>query len=376
MSFFNGGDAGAGFEAKKADVIQGATKEQADTAYRQTQEAIAAQQQFMQALQAQGGIQNQASVYNQLQGVAQGRGPNPAQAMLANATGANVANQAALMASQRGAGANVGMMARQAGQAGAGIQQNAAGQAALMQAQQSLGALGQMGGIAGQQVAQQAGATQAYNAATQGQQQNILNALNAQNTANVQMQSNANTTNAQMAAERMKAQGQMLGGVLGAAGQIGAAYLTGGAAPLAAAALKAAQAGGQTGQGKAIAGPPTQETASALGWAHGGQVPRMAAGGAVPAQQGSGPRSSFGQLLHGMAKGGPVIGEQLAAAGMKVPGTAKVAGDSLKNDTVDAKLSPGEIVLPRTVVNSPNAPDKAAQFVAAVLKKNTLRKGK
>lgn len=39
--------------------------------------------------------------------------------------------------------------------------------------------------------------------------------------------------------------------------------------------------------------------------------------------------------------------------GGKVPGKAKVAGDSPINDTVPATLSPGEVVLPRTVVQQP-----------------------
>ncbi len=37
--------------------------------------------------------------------------------------------------------------------------------------------------------------------------------------------------------------------------------------------------------------------------------------------------------------------------GGEVPGKAKVAGDSPKNDIVDAKLSPGEVVVPRTAMN-------------------------
>ena len=86
----------------------------------QAQNQLAQQNAFVQALQAQNGIGNQSNVYNQLQNVANGTGPNPAQAMLANATGQNVANQAALMAGQRGSNANVGLMARQAAQQGAG----------------------------------------------------------------------------------------------------------------------------------------------------------------------------------------------------------------------------------------------------------------
>lgn len=95
------------------------------------------------------GLQNtyasQGNTLDQLQGIANGTGPNPAQAALNQATGQNVANQAALMAGQRGAGANVGLMARQASQQGAATQQQAAGQSATMQAQQQLNAIGAMG---------------------------------------------------------------------------------------------------------------------------------------------------------------------------------------------------------------------------------------
>lgn len=43
-----------------------------------------------------------------------------------------------------------------------------------------------------------------------------------------------------------------------------------------------------------------------------------------------------------------------------------IPGDSPKNDTVPAMLSPGEIVIPRSVAQSEDAPDKAAEFVAAL----------
>lgn len=50
----------------------------------------------------------------------------------------------------------------------------------------------------------------------------------------------------------------------------------------------------------------------------------------------------------------------MAFSGGKVPGKAKVAGDSPKNDKVDVRLSPGEIVIPRTAAKSP---EKAMKFV-------------
>lgn len=59
-----------------------------------------------------------------------------------------------------------------------------------------------------------------------------------------------------------------------------------------------------------------------------------------------------GGLIHDMRKGGVV------------PGIPKVAGNSPKNDTVPAKLSPGEIVLPRTIAQNPI---KAPNFISRTL---------
>ena len=51
-------------------------------------------------------------------------------------------------------------------------------------------------------------------------------------------------------------------------------------------------------------------------------------------------------------------------AGGLVPGRAAVPGDSPTNDTVAARLSPGEVVLPRTVAQA--GPQAAYDFVAAL----------
>lgn len=58
-------------------------------------------------------------------------------------------------------------------------------------------------------------------------------------------------------------------------------------------------------------------------------------------------------------------------AGGKVPGKAKVAGDSPKNDTVIAKLSPGEVVIPRSLAEDP---ERAKKFIEQ-LKKEKAPKG-
>lgn len=211
----NTGGAGLGFNASGTNLLQPTTTQQATDTYNKSQDTIAQQQAFLQALQAQNGIGNQSNVYNQLQGVANGTGPNPAQAMLNQQTGANVANQASLMAGQRGATANVGLMARQAAQQGAQTQQQAIGQGASMQANQSLGALGQMGNLATQQVGQQAGALTGLSQAAQNEQGMILGGINAQNQANVGIQSSVNSANANVSTAAATGQQKTAAGLAG-----------------------------------------------------------------------------------------------------------------------------------------------------------------
>lgn len=50
-------------------------------------------------------------------------------------------------------------------------------------------------------------------------------------------------------------------------------------------------------------------------------------------------------------------------------GEVLVPGDSIKNDKVDAKLSPGEVVIPRSIMNSSDPAGKAAEFIHSILVK-------
>lgn len=311
-----GGAGGTGFAGPQAaNVLNPTTVAQANTSYDQNQASLQSQQQLLQAIQGQNGLQNQSNVYNQLQGVANGTGPNPAQIMLNQATGANVANQAALMAGQRGASQNAGLIARQAAQQGANIQQQAVGQGASMQAQQSLNAIGAAGNLATQQAGQQIGQTNTNVGAQQSEQQNLLNSIAQQNNSNVGMQSNVNSANASLASSAMGNTGKLIGGGLSALG------------PAAAAAAE---------------------------------------GGIITKGGVSGPRSQYGKML---ACGGNV-GSSLKDGG-HVPGKPAVGGakNSYKNDTVKALLSPGEIVLPRSVTQSNDPMGAAAKFVQAVMAK-------
>lgn len=273
-------------------------------------QGLQAQKDLNAQLAAQNGIGNQSSVFNQMQDVASGKGFNPAQAMLAQQTGANTANQAALMAGQRGASANPALIARQAAMQGAANQQNAIGQGATLQANQSQNALNQMGGIAGQQVAQQMQGTQAFNQAAHGYQSNVLGNVGNQNQSNTAIQQGNQQT-----------QRGLAGGLMGAAGNI------------------LASAG--------ISSP----------------IPKMAGGGMIDDNS---PKSRVGMYF----KGGQID----MSNGGHVPGQAEVAGDSFKNDKVKALLSPKEIVIPRSISMSKDAPKKSAEFVAAILAKNRMSK--
>lgn len=201
-------------EAVQTQIDRPVTVEQAAQAQQNTQTALAQQQAFLQAAQGQNGLGNQSQVFNALQGQVDGTGFNPAQAQLANSTGANVANQAALAAGQRGASQNAGLIARQAGMQGANIQQQAAGQGAALQAQQSQGALQQQGAIAGQQVGNQLAGNQMYGQTALGQQQNLLSGVNAQNQAALGASGQVNQANQSGYA----ADSAIFGGLLGAAG--------------------------------------------------------------------------------------------------------------------------------------------------------------
>lgn len=243
------------------------------------------------------------SLASMLQQQAAGKGPNLANQQLQNATGQNVANQAALMAGQRGASSNVGLMSRQIANQGANIQQQQAGQSASNVLAQQLAAQAQLGNVYG---AQANAANQNYGVSQGGQNQNN------------QIGSNAASFNAKMNQD-------LISGVAGGGAKL-------------------------------------------FGMAEGGQVPNT--------------QPSFSQnfvnsikpMVAMMADGGAVLpfspidlrqgGEIQAQAPQQ---RAEVQGNSLKNDKIPAMVSEGEVVLPRTVTQSPDAPHAAAQFMAQVM---------
>lgn len=445
LGFGGGGTTtGTDYQATGFNITPPATQEQANQAYGQSQMGLTQQQAFLNALVAQGGVGNQQGVFNQqqalanqmatlhgvqnqndvfnqakglsgqYQNIANGQGPNPAQAQLAQATGANTANQAALMAGQRGAGANVGLMARQAAMQGAATQQQAAGQAATLEAQQRLAALGQMQGqqqlmgalsnqqvgqqqaqqgqlanLSTQQVGQQAGGINNYNQAAQSEQQALLGSLGNTNAQNISMQSNMNNANSGVQGITAQNQGKLQGGLLSGVSSLPALLAAhggmvpkydnggavGGPTSFAGRFLTGFSNGMTNGMG--ISSPDSTQNSSApnfndlskSGQQTGMNIAKGIANIFSPSsgeQGGSGMSSMANTMM--MNKGGKIM-----KSGGKVPGTAKVAGDNLKNDTQAIEASPGEIVLPRSITMGKNAPMEAAKFVAAILARKGMR---
>lgn len=330
-----GGQSGTGVAAPaQAGIIQPTNTAQIQDSYNGAQNTMQSQQALLSALQGQNGLGNQNQVYNQLQGVANGTGPNPAQAMLNQATGANVANQAALMAGQRGAGANVGLIARQAAQQGANTQQQAVGQGASLQAQQSLNALGQAGALANQQAGQQIGQTNANTAAAQQEQQNLINANAGYNNAATSSQNSINSVNGTLANTGVQGQQKAIGGLTNGLGAVTGLF----------------SHGGEVGGPKSFAG----------------QHLCMSAGGKVQDIITSPGEKLLTPLQAKTVANDKSKAPQVMAQAKKVPGKAAVKGDSEKNDTIPTKASVGSVVVPRTKAN---VPADAAKFIEAALSK-------
>jgi hypothetical protein len=310
------------------------------------------------------------------------------------------------MAGQRGSGANAGMIARQASMQGAQNQQTAAGQAALMGANQQLAGQQQMANIAGQQVGQQQNATNALQQGGMNMYGQMSNNINNQNAINAGVaQQNQNATN------------QLIGNIVGGAG---AAMMMGGGGAAAPGASAATSGGGTVGafgspkmlaeggtvssgstgiidtiknafteeppkQGKPIKPLDQDKTKGFIkggNFAKGGPVSKvgqhfhgmtpmpqiaMAEGGKVPAMVSPGEKYLSPQAVDKVAQGADPMAE-----GETIPGKAKVKGakNSYANDTVPKTLDEGGIVLPRSVTQSKNPHWAAHKFVSQIMAKN------
>lgn len=348
-----GGVNGTGVQGpQSANIVNPVTQDQLTSANSGVQNSMQGQQSLLAALQGQNGLGNQNQVYGQLQGVVNGTGPNPAQAQLAQATGQNVANQAALMAGQRGAGTNVGLMARQAGQQGGALQQNAVGQAATLQANQSLNALNSAGAMAGNMASNQIAQTNANTQTQQAYQQNLFNAQAGVNSANVANQASLNSANSQ-AASGMTG---ILGSAIGGAAQGGAKALAGGAAQ-----------GGIIMPG-GIVGPQSKLAQHIMGRSS----QAMAGGGLVDVILSPGEKKLTPEQAQMVAQGqaNPM------AMGETVPGDAPIKGakNDYSNDIVPDRVPAGTVIVPRSETQSEDPDRNSARFVQSVVAKRKMGK--
>jgi hypothetical protein len=239
---------------------------------------------------------------------------------------------------------------------------NAALTARANAANQGLTALSNEGSLAGQMFNEQAGQANTVAAA-----QNALNQFNAANTqaasaanqAATQQANTYNTTNAQTIADQnvtgehqVQIQNQV-------------------EAPQEAAQLALQKAAAQAGVNENQAQQATGQGQQAAGLASGllGAASNLGAAylksGGTPSTtptQYTGPMSNNvppPQNFQLYAEGGEIEPKPNVPAinfldGGAVPGQARVAGDSTRNDTVPAKLSPGEFVVPRTAMARPD----------------------
>lgn len=415
-----GGPNNAGYTASNANNGQGlimpTTAANATAALGTANTALASQSALATALQAGGtqGMNSQSNLATALQAQANGTGPNPAQAALNQNTGTNVANQAALMAGQRGSSANAGLIARQAAQTGAATQQAAVGQGATLQAQQEIAAQQQQAGLAATQVGQETGQTNAAATSAENEQANVLNSINSENNAAVGIQSNMNSVNGGLAQTNANNSAGFVGGVLNGLGAAGASTLNmaeggevvkkgqrdpGANKKLAKVAKKDRLPLPKHIKGMAdifhkehfadggyVAVTPINTPISGGNEAIGNSSPlkdqdKSASSPEDEDDTGVDAGQGMDTVMAGGAgdAGGASVADLalLAYRGAEVPGKPKVDGkNTQKNDVVPAMLTPKEIVLPLSVTEADDAPAAAAKFVAAIQAKNGKGNGK
>lgn len=315
----------------------------------------------------QTGMNNLQDSYNRLLAVAQGKGPNPAQAQYQQNVQDLSKQQSGALSSVQGI--SPALATRMISQQGSAAMQNAAAQGATNLANQQMNAFGQAANVAGTQ----AGAAN-------------------------QMQGNINTTNAGLAQTQMGGQQQMIGGIMQGAGVAMAAE----GGPVAALPMPSVdpqskfaqflsgtgdQVGGEEKQPLKSGSSKLMETlaskfkagAPSMGPMAGGAgdvapmatpMPVMAAarGGKVPAMVSPGETYIPPGKVKQAAKGNPL------SAGEKIPGKPNVAGNSYSNDTVPKTLESGGIVIPNSIMQSPDPVGGAKDFIANIIAKRKARK--
>ena len=307
-------------------------------------------------------VQDVQGAITQLQGIASANGMTPQeQSQIAQALAAANTNEAGQRGAIQQQFANMGdpqslIAAALANQTEGQQAQNSylsALQAQSNAAQNALTATSEVGTLGGQLNQQQQNwASQVANAANQINQYNTAN-VQQQNVQNQATQQAANTYNTQNAQNISNQNVQ---------GQQAVQYQNQVEAPQESASLALQKGGLEAGVGESQANQQTaagQQSAGLLGSLIGGAATLGAA--AIAAWSGG----EIGHAEGGYAddtrpKGSMIPATPFAEGGRiemrqggRVPGVERVVGDSPINDTVHARLSPGEVVIPKTVAKQP-----------------------
>lgn len=323
----------------------------------------------------------QGDLAKQLLSQSQGQGPNIANLQLQQATNQNNQQAAGAIASQKGM--NPALAQRLIAQQQSTNNQNAAGQSGVLRAQQQLSAQNNLANVYGQQAGEALGN---YGTLTEAQSgANKSNAQIAQNNANqnagiasgiiggaahmIGMSEGGNVDSPEAHLERLLISiGSKVKPMHLAAGGSAAIDpdlvtvtpdLFGGIKPPKPPVDPMA---GATSLDSPATGGLAEISSAApmlLAAAHGAKVPAMV---------------SPGELYIPPQKVAEVAAGKKSAhkAGHKVPGKAKVSGDSEKNDTVPAALDSGGVVVPRS--KSKNDVD-AREFILALQKEKADKEG-
>jgi len=249
----------------------------------------------------------------------QGQGPSVADEKLK--IGQDRLSQQLAAALAQGRGLNAGSNARLAGRAGAQGGQDLVNQSALARAQEQLATQALLGNVIAQR-------RQGDMAASEGDLQRLFTLGQLQNSQNVNNANNwnkAQAINADIEQRNASVWSNALGGAIQGGAAIGGGMMGGGG-------------GGAKSTG----------------------VPASASSYSVPP-----PTVEFGQS----APGGSAYSRGYYSVGGEVApeAAAPEPGDHPANDIVPAMVSPGEVVLPRTVASNP---EKAKKFIEALNKKN------
>ena len=373
----------------------------------------------------------QGNLAQQLQGQANGQGPNIANLQLQQATNQNNQQAAGAIASQRGM--NPALAARQIQQQTASNNQTAAGQSGVLRAQQQLAAQQGLANVYGQQAGE---AANNYGTLTQAQE--------AANSQNAQVAQNNTNANAAIAGGIVNSGSNLISSILYDGGEVeatpekhlerllisigskvkpmhfdqggGPEYSLGANTsltqddPFAAAVVAAPDSlfagvpsgattgsvsagnpgSGSTGMAGSLGSTSTNNMDSSLAGGSastiagsfgqgksksgggGGGLSSLAAllaqGGKVPAMISPGERYIPPSKVNAVASGK----EKASEVGKKVPGRAKVAGNNPVNDTVPAALSPGGVIIKRT--EAQNDTD-SREFLKEIQKKKLDKQG-